>query len=265
MNNKSVSIKNVTKCFDDIAVLNNITIEIEQGEKVALLGPSGAGKTTLLNILSKSSNYDNGDISILNNSITEFTSRKDYSNYVGIVRQQFDLVLELKVIHNVLAGRLNKWGFFKSLLSLFMPLDRHIAEEALKSVGLIDKINSKTSDLSGGEQQRVALARLLVQDPKIILADEPVASLDPARAEDVLFLLNKISDKDNKTLITTLHSVDYALKFYNRIIGLKDGIIVIDKPVSDITINEINMMYKLEDKQMEDEYEEQKLIEKTHP
>lgn len=265
MNNKSISINNVTKCFDDLTVLNNINIEIKKGEKVALLGPSGAGKTTLLNLISKSTLPDSGEIKVFSKSISEFESRKDYSKYVGIVRQQFDLVLELKVIHNVLAGRLNKWGFFKSLLSLFMPLDRHIAEEALKSVGLMDKITNKTSDLSGGEQQRVALARLLVQNPKIILADEPVASLDPARAEDILELLNKISDKDDKTLITTLHSVDYALKFYDRVIGLKNGTIVIDKSVSEISAYEIKMMYKLEDKQMEDEYEEQKLIEKTHP
>ena len=140
-----------------------------------------------------------------------------------MIRQQFDLVGQLAVIHNVLAGRLSEWGLFKSLIFTYHPQEKEAAIRALERVGLADKYYEQTANLSGGEQQRVALARLLLQKPEIILADEPVASLDPARAEDILSMLTKLVKEENQTLITSLHSVEYARKYFTRIIALKDG------------------------------------------
>lgn len=126
-----------------------------------------------------------------------------------------------------MAGRLADWGVLKSLFSLIVPQEKEIARKALDRVGLSDKIFEITSTLSGGEQQRVAMARLMVQKPEVILADEPVASLDPARAEDVLAMLIKIVSEQKQTLIASLHSVEYARKYFTRIIALKNGEILL--------------------------------------
>ena len=134
-----------------------------------------------------------------------------------MIRQQFDLVGQLPVIHNVLAGRLADWGFFKSFWSLIVPQEKQAAYKALEKVGLAEKMTELTSKLSGGEQQRVALARLLLQKPEMILADEPVASLDPARAEDILSMLTKTwLQEEKRNLVTSLHSVEYARKYFHK-------------------------------------------------
>nr|WP_243462907.1 ATP-binding cassette domain-containing protein [Mesobacillus boroniphilus] len=150
-------------------------------------------------------------------------------------------------MHNVLAGRLSEWGIFKSLLSMLVPQDKEYAIQVLSRVGLTDKLYEKTSSLSGGEQQRVALARLLVQNPEIVLADEPVASLDPARAEDVLDLLVKIASEEKQTLIASLHSVEYARKYFDRLIALKDGELFFDLPASSVTDDHIRSLYRLQE------------------
>ena len=181
-----VEVKNLSKYYERKIALSSLSFSIKKGEMVALIGPSGAGKTTLLNTLPRLVKPDEGEVTIAWIPTTKLTNGKVFAKKVGMIRQQFDLVGPLAVIHNVLAGRLAEWGLFKSLLSLIIPQEKQAALEALEKVGLADKITEQTSKLSGGEQQRVALARLIFQNPEIILADEPVASLDPARAEDIL-------------------------------------------------------------------------------
>jgi len=240
-------INEISKNYDKKVALSSLSLCIKRGEMVALIGPSGAGKTTLLNILATVLKPDEGTILLDGITIEKYKGVKALAEKIGIIRQQFDLVDSLPVIHNVLAGRLRDWGFFKSVISLIFPKDKELALKALDRVGIKDKIYERTSNLSGGEQQRVAIARLLVQNPKVILADEPVSSLDPARAEDILSALTNIAKEKGQTLITTLHSVEYARKYFSRIIALREGAIYFDLPALMVTDEDLLELYNLKE------------------
>jgi phosphonate transport system ATP-binding protein len=243
-----LEVKNLSKTFERKISLSSLSFIINQGEKVAIIGPSGAGKTTLFNLFTGSLTFEEGSIVIDGHALEYWKKKKQLANKIGVIRQQFDLVASLPVIHNVLAGRLKDWGFFKSVWSLIFPQEKQIAYQALKRVGIEDKLFARTSTLSGGEQQRVALARILVQKPEIILADEPVSSLDPARSEDILTMLTKLADEENQTLITTLHSVEFAKKYFTRIIALKNGQLFFDLPAEKVTTEELNNLYRLKER-----------------
>jgi len=248
MTSKEVfTLKNITKTYGKDYALRDFSITINKGELVAIIGPSGAGKTTLMSMLATIINQDSGSMHINGKLSNSFKNRKELAKEIGIIRQQFDLVTQLPVIHNVLAGRLNQWGLFKSLISLIIPQDKQIATKALERVGIESKIYEKTANLSGGEQQRVALARLLVQKPKVILADEPVSSLDPARSEDVMNLLTKLVIEEDQTLIASLHSVEYARKYFTRIIALRNGEIYFDKPSKEVSQSDLDLLYDLKE------------------
>jgi phosphonate transport system ATP-binding protein len=242
-----LQVKNLSKYYERKIALSSLSFSIKKGEMVALIGPSGAGKTTLLNTFATLVKPDEGTLTIAGVPAKKLNNRKLLAKKVGLIRQQFDLVGQLPVIHNVLAGRLADWSFFKSFLSLLFPQEKKAAHVALDRVGLSDKLFERTANLSGGEQQRVALARLLLQQPEIILADEPVASLDPARAEDILSMLTKLVKEESQTLITSLHSVEYARKYFTRIIAIKSGQIFFDLPVQEVTDSLLSDLYKLEE------------------
>lgn len=245
--NTMIEAKKISKHFERKIALSSLSFSIKQGEMVALIGPSGAGKTTLLNAIAGLVPLQTGELLIDGKPIPSYKRGKLFAKKVGVIRQQFDLIGPLAVIHNVLAGRLADWGLFKSLFSLLVPQEKVIAVNALTRVGLPDKAYEITSSLSGGEQQRVAMARLMVQKPEVILADEPVASLDPARAEDVLAMLTKIVLEENQTLISSLHSVEYARKYFTRIISLKNGDIFFDLPTEKVTDDLIAELYQLKE------------------
>lgn len=245
MTNDMITLKEVAKNYGEMEALSPLSLRIEKGETVALIGPSGAGKTTLLNILATIITPDSGELQIDHVPATQYTTGKQLSRKIGIIRQQFDLVGPLPVIHNVLAGRLGEWGIFKSILSFLFPQDKSIASHALERVGLEGKIHDRTSQLSGGEQQRVALARLLVQHPEIILADEPISSLDPARADHILSMMVSLAKEENQTLIASLHSVQYAKKHFNRIIALREGKLFFDLPTEKVTDKHLSKLYNL--------------------
>lgn len=241
-----IELKNISKSYDNKDVIKGISVSIRQGEIIAIIGPSGTGKTTLLNILANIIKPDTGEM-LIDGVPSISINNKEYAKKIGVIRQQFDLVSELPVIHNVLAGRLNQWGLMKSIISLIKPKEKHLAENALNKVGILDKIYEKTSNLSGGEQQRVALARLLIQNPEIILADEPVSSLDPARADSILQLMVDLVEKNNQTLIASLHSIEYARKYFSRIIAIKDGEILFNLPTEDVKDEDIRRVYDLKE------------------
>lgn len=245
--NNVFEINNISKIYERKVALDSLSINIKKGDVVALIGPSGAGKTTLLNILATVVNTDKGEILLDGSNIKSYKGVKELAKKIGIIRQQFDLVGSLPVIHNVLAGRLKDWVFFKSLLSLLIPQDKELAIKALERVGIGEKAYERTSKLSGGEQQRVAMARLLVQNPEVILADEPVSSLDPARAEDILYTLTNLVREEGQTLIASLHSVEYAKKYFNRIIALREGRIYFDLPVEKVTSDVLKELYDLKE------------------
>ncbi|MDM5326537.1 phosphonate ABC transporter ATP-binding protein [Neobacillus sp. CF12] len=244
-----IEAKNISKHFERKIALSSLSFSIKQGELVALIGPSGAGKTTLLNSIAGLIPLQSGELLIDSLPLTEYKRGKVFAKKIGVIRQQFDLIGPLAVIHNVLAGKLSEWGLIKSLFSLLIPQEKETALSALERVGLADKLYEITATLSGGEQQRVAMARLMVQNPEIILADEPVASLDPARADDVLSILTKIVTEENQTLLASLHSVEYARKYFTRIISLKNGEIFFDLPTEKVSDELINELYQLKEQE----------------
>jgi phosphonate transport system ATP-binding protein len=242
-----IDVKNVSKHFERKIALSSLSFTIKQGELVALIGPSGAGKTTLLNTIARLVPLETGELLIDGQPLPFYKKGKAFAKKIGVIRQQFDLITPLAVIHNVLAGKLVEWNMVKSLISLLVPQEKETALNALERVGLGDKAYEITSTLSGGEQQRVAMARLLVQNPEIILADEPVASLDPARADDVLAMLTKLVSEEKQTLIASLHSVEYARKYFSRIIALKNGELVFDLPTEKVTDELLEELYHLKE------------------
>lgn len=244
-----IKANHISKHFERKIALSSLSFTIYQGERVALIGSSGAGKTTLLNTLAGLVPLESGMLIIDDKPLSHYKSGKIFAKKVGVIRQQFDLIGPLAVVHNVLAGKLSEWGFFKSLLSLVIPQEKDAAIKALARVGLENKLNERTTNLSGGEQQRVALARLIIQNPDIILADEPVASLDPARAEDILAMLTKLVTEENQTLIASMHSVGYARKFFTRIIALKNGELFFDLPTEKVTDDMLTNLYQIKEQE----------------
>lgn len=246
MKSKSmIQLNNISKIYGNLHALHPMDLEVRSGERIALIGPSGAGKSTLLGIMAGAITTDTGAYSISGSNL-ETMERRIRAEYIGLIRQHFDLVGPLKVLHNVLAGHLGRWNLTKSILSLIIPQDAESARRALSRVGIEDKMHVKTAFLSGGEKQRVALARLLVQNPKIVLADEPVASLDPVRAEQIMELLVNLTVDGHQTLVASLHSTELARKYFTRVIGLRKGQILLDKAVSDLTDEDIDSLYTLE-------------------
>lgn len=240
-------LRQVTRSYGDTWELHPLTLTAHPGELVAVVGPSGSGKTTLLNLLAGITRPDRGEILLGGNDLSEMRPGRELARWVGVVHQQYDLVPHLSVLHNVLAGRLGSWGLLRSLASLVRPVERGSATRALARVGLAEKRHERTSRLSGGEQQRVAIARLLVQDPEIIIADEPVSSLDPARARDLMGMLAGIATESGKTLFASVHSVDLVRDYFSRAIGLRQGRLAFDLSVAELTDDLLRELYDLEE------------------
>jgi phosphonate transport system ATP-binding protein len=224
-------LKAVRKVFGrQQTALDGISFAVDNGERVALIGPSGAGKTTLFRLLNCTLRPSSGSIWINGENVETLHGRRlrHARSRIGTVYQQHNLVTRLRVIHNVLSGRLGRWPTLRSLASLIKPADVEVAFNALDQVGIADKLFERTDELSGGQQQRVAIARVLVQDPDVILADEPVSSVDPSLASSIVRLLVDISRNTRKTLVVSLHSVDLALAYFPRVIGIKNGVATFD-------------------------------------
>ena len=240
-----VRVEGITKAFARVVALNAVTFDIAQDERVALVGPSGSGKTTLLNLLSGTSQPDEGSVSVGGKFLSNNLPRRELASLVGIIHQQFDLVPQLPVVHNVLAGRFGRWGMFRSLLSLAWPQDYRMAAAALEQMGISEKVQERTSHLSGGQQQRVAIARAIVQSPRLILADEPVASLDPVRAEEVMQLLADLTRDSGRALVASIHTTDLVRRYFTRVIGLRDGLLQFDMPSEELTQSTLADLYEL--------------------
>ncbi len=225
--------------------LDGISLNVAQGDRVALIGPSGAGKTTLFRLLNCTLRPTSGKLWINGTDIESLHGARlrQARRAIGSVYQQHNLVPRLRVIHNVLAGQLGGWPTLRSLLSLVKPADVKLAHEALSQVEIADKLFERTDELSGGQQQRVAIARVLVQNPQVILADEPVSSVDPTLASIIVQLLLDISRNTRKTLLVSLHSVDLALAYFPRVIGIKKGRAVFDLSPDKISDDMLEDLY----------------------
>ena len=249
-----IQIANVKKTFKTkrsvSSALKGVSLNIGQGEMVALIGPSGSGKSTLLRHLSGLTLADKGSdssIDILGKNIQHKGKLgkgiRLSRSQIGNVFQQFNLINRLSVLTNVLIGGLSKVPSYRSMFGIFTAAEKHSALAPLARVGLQDYALHRASDLSGGQQQRVAIARALVQKAKVILADEPIASLDPEASRLVMQILKNINEQDGITIVVTLHQVDYAQQYCRRAIALKDGELYFDSPIEDIDNTGLSNLY----------------------
>jgi len=226
-------------------VLTLESLRIGQGERVAIIGPSGAGKSTLLRSIKGYVLPRRGKLEVLGVNLTcaDRRARREVNQRIAVIYQQFNLVRRLTVLRNTLCGRLGHTHRWRSLFGWFTAEDLRVAWAAIVEVGLADKVHRRVDQLSGGEQQRAAVARAIAQGPELILADEPVSSLDPAWAADVLELLTTVQSHHRATLVMTLHQPQLARRFAERIIGLRDGKIVWDGPTADFTDTALQALY----------------------
>ncbi len=208
-----------------VRALDGVSLAVEPGEHVAFIGPSGAGKTTLFRLLNLTLRPTAGTLRFAGREVAALADAelRRARTRIGSVYQHQNLVGRLRVVHNVLAGNLGRWSTLTALASLVRPRGVEQAARALGQVGIPEKIWARTDELSGGQQQRVAIARVLVQDPDVILADEPVSSVDPSLAVSIVTLLRDLSHESRKTLLVNLHSVDLALAYFPRVVGIRDG------------------------------------------
>ena len=216
--------------------LKDINLTIEQGEFVASIGLSGAGKSTLIRTINRMHDITDGTLTVDGVNVMELKGARlrQFRRNIGMIFQSFNLVTRTTVIKNVLTSRVPELPFWRALLGAYPKEDKLEALEALDKVGILDKAFVRADQLSGGQQQRVALARTLAQNPKIILADEPVASLDPVTAKQVMDDFRRINREMNISVLINIHHVDLALQYADRVIGIKAGEVVYDGPASEV-------------------------------
>ena len=223
----------VSKTYADGGIgVRSVDLQVQKGELVGLLGRSGAGKTTLLRLLNGTLRCDTGSLEVLGVDVGSLRSRqlRSYRHQVGVVYQQHGLVPSLSVLHNVLLGRLGAMGGLRSLTRLlYVPAEQvRAVAESLDELGVHVPLSRRASDLSGGQQQRVAVARALWQSPRLLLADEPVASVDAETAESILNALKQRNEHNALTVLVSLHQRDLAMRFCSRVVVLDDGGVVYD-------------------------------------
>ena len=237
-----LEINNLKKTFKDgTKALNGVSFRVKRGEFVSILGPSGSGKTTLLRSINGLETIENGEIIFDNKNINN-ESLPNVRRKTGMIFQEFNLVNNLSSINNVLTGLLNSSSKFLSMFYLFTKTQKIEALKSLETVGLLEKSYNRVDQLSGGQRQRVGIARAIIKKPILLLADEPVASLDPKAALSTMMLLKKINKDFNITILCNLHQTDLAQKFSDRVIGLSAGSIVFDKVAEDLDKN-LNKLY----------------------
>ena len=238
-----LEINNLKKTFENGSpALKGVDLKIKKGEFVSILGPSGSGKTTLLRTINGLESSSGGEIyfdnkQVNNNNISEVQKK------TGMIFQEFNLVNNLSAINNVLTGLLNSSNKFLSLFYLFSKKQKIEALRSLETVGLLEKSYSRSDELSGGQRQRVGIARAIIKKPLLLLADEPVASLDPKSSNLILSLLKKINQEFGTTILCNLHQVDLAKKYSDRVVGLIDGKITFDEKSSNINETYLEEIY----------------------
>lgn len=241
-----VEIRNLHKIYSGgTHALKGINLTVKEGEFLIILGLSGSGKSTLLRCLNKLIESTSGDIIVNNEDVVKAEGKnlRRIRRHIGMIFQQFNLIKNLTALTNVLTGKLGYVSLGHSITFSRHKDDVKFALENLKRVGLKDFSNKKIKNLSGGQQQRVAIARALMQSPRLILADEPVASLDPATADSVMKYLGELNKKDNMTVICSLHFLSLARKYGTRVVALKDGKIVFDGKPTDIDDKRFKEIY----------------------
>ena len=243
------SVRDVSKTFGARKALNGVSVEVGAGEMVALIGPSGSGKSTLLRSITGLQSIDPGKgvIEVFGQTVQKNGRVTGHvraaRQKLGMIFQQFNLVGRLSLFSNVMLGALGRIPGWKGVLGVWPSGDKRKAMEALHRVGVSDYAAQRANTLSGGQQQRGAIARALVQGARAILADEPVASLDPVSARKVMELLVELNKRDGLGVIVTLHQVDYAIRYCDRVIALKAGQVVYDGPATGLDTKQLIDIY----------------------
>ena len=242
-----IEFKDVSKIYPNgVKGLDNINLKIDQGEFVAIIGLSGAGKSTLIRTINRMIDITSGKLTVNGKEVNNLKGKelRKFRRKIGMIFQSFNLVTRTSVIKNVLTAKVPDIPFVRSAFSIFTKDEKLQALEALDKVGIVEKAFIRADQLSGGQQQRVALARTLAQNPEIILADEPVAALDPITARRVMEDFRKINKEMNISILINIHHVELALNYADRIIGIRDGKIVYDGKAEDVTEEILDDIYK---------------------
>ena len=245
------SLNEITKSYQTrsgpVNAVAGLSFGVRRGERLALVGPSGAGKTTLFRLLNATLRPSSGTLLFDGRDVAALAGRelRAMRRRIGTIYQQHHLVPSLSALDNTLCGRLGSWSLLHTIRSAIRPSRREVeqATTTLESVGLADKRFARADELSGGQQQRLAIARVLMQDPDVILADEPFASLDPALTESIGSMLLSIAEREGRTLVVTLHDVEMALRYFPRLIALQGGRLAFDAPSSEVGPEALEALY----------------------
>jgi phosphonate transport system ATP-binding protein len=243
-----LSLSGLGRRFDTVVAVDGVDLEVHPGEMVGIIGSSGAGKSTLLRMINRLLDPSAGDIEFCDISVSSLRGKalRLWRGSCAMIFQQFNLVKRLDVLTNVLMGSLSRMKTLPAVFGWFPKAERLRAARMLERVGILDQAFKRCDQLSGGQQQRVAVARALMQQPKVILADEPIASLDPANAHRVMTLLRGINEEDKITVVCSLHHLSYARDFCTRIVGMAKGKIVFDGTPGELTDETARMIYEFE-------------------
>ncbi len=244
--NRAIEVKDLTKSFKGKVALDKVSCAVNEGEMLALVGASGSGKSTLLRHLNGLQIADEGNIKIFDRLIQDngksYPQIRDIRIQIGLIFQQFNLVSRLSILENVLIGNLARVSLSRSLFGKFSKQEKKQALSALERVGILQQADQRASTLSGGQQQRVAIACCLVQKARIILADEPIASLDPESARKVMALLTQLN-REGITVVTTLHQVAIVRAYFHRAIALWQGKIMFNGKIKDLDDTRLTSIY----------------------
>lgn len=246
MRKEILRVDNVTKIYNNqVHALKEASFSLHEGEFISVIGPSGSGKSTLLRCINQMIDVSNGNIYFMEEDVTNAKKKKirDIRRNIGMIFQHYNLVYRLNVLENVLHGRLGYYPTWKSALGLYAEKDIEKAAQILDMLGLKDRLYTKCSQLSGGQKQRVGIARALIQNPKMVLCDEPIASLDPQSSKVIMEHLHGITKTLNIPCLVNLHQVDVALHYSDRIIGMHEGTIVFDGKPEELSNEVIEKIY----------------------
>ena len=244
----ALTLTNISKIFDETRAVDNVSLKIEKGQFIGVIGRSGAGKSTMLRLINRLIDPTAGSVTFQGTEITALKGKqlRNWRRDCAMIFQQFNLVERLDVLTNVLIGRLAEHDFLSSMAMRFTDMERAMALQALDRLDLVQQALQRAGTLSGGQQQRVAIAKALVQKPKIMLADEPIASLDPANATLVMDSLRQINKEDGLTVLVNLHTLDTARAYCDRIIAMRNGRVFFDGVAAQLNDDVVRDIYGLE-------------------
>ena len=243
-----LQINKLRKEFSSVVAVNDVTFEVAEPQMVGIIGRSGAGKSTLLRIMNRLTDATAGEVLVDGQDILKLKGRKKlaWQKQCAMIFQQFNLIPRLDVLTNVILGRLNSQSVLRSSLKFFTHEERATALMLLDRFGVAETALQRAETLSGGQQQRVAICRAMMQSPSFILADEPIASLDPLNARLVMEALHSINREENITVVCNLHTLDTARHYCDRVIGMRAGVVVFDGPASELTDQTAREIYGAE-------------------